>query len=220
MVRMKLVKTTSVPSLSTVTAKAELVQGQILDGPILLEQAPELSKGGTGVQLSSSLVAPGEELVVVLQNSTGFTQQLKQGTLISLASEAQPVEEQEIKTLSTTSLETASSVCVRRVQSTQERKKQLAKLFAEEGQNLKWQDRDKLYSLLFNHHSAIALENGERGETGLVQMEILTGDAPPKRLPVRRIPSAVRGEVAKQLKEMQGQGVIMGFFSTCTQCCY
>ena len=80
MVRVKLVKTTSVPSLSTVTAKAELVQGQILDGPILLEQAPELSKEGTGVQLSSSLVAPvkpGEELVVVLQNSTGFTQRLK-----------------------------------------------------------------------------------------------------------------------------------------------
>ena len=163
------------------------------------------------MQLSSSLVAPvkpGEELVVVLQNSTGFTQRLKQGTLIGLASEAQPVEEQEIKALFTTSLETESSVCVRRVQTTQERKKQLAELFAEEGQNLKWQDRDKLHSLLISHHSAFALEDGERGETGLVQMEILTGDAPPKRLPIRRTPFAVRGEVAKQLKEMQGQGVI------------
>ena len=55
---------------------------------------------------------------------------------------------------------------------------------------------------------AFALDKCERGETDMVQMEILTGDTPPKRLPVRRTPFAVRGEIARQLREMQDNGVI------------
>ena len=78
----------------------------------------------------------------------------------------------------------------------------------DEGQRLKWQDRDKLYSLLLAHHSAFALDRDEQGETDLVRMEILTGDSAPKRQPVRRTPFAVRGEVARQLREMQENGVI------------
>ena len=39
-------------------------------------------------------------------------------------------------------------------------------------------------------------------------MEILTGDSAPKRQPVRRTPFAVRGEVARQLREMQENEVI------------
>ncbi len=39
-------------------------------------------------------------------------------------------------------------------------------------------------------------------------MEIQTSDALPKRQRVRRTPFAVRGEVARQLREMQGSGVI------------
>ena len=37
----------------------------------------------------------------------------------------------------------------------------------------------------------------------LVQVEVNTGDASPKRQPVRRMPFAVRREVTKQLKSMQ-----------------
>ena len=55
---------------------------------------------------------------------------------------------------------------------------------------------------------AFSLDPDERGETGLVQMEMDTGDASPKRQPVRRMPFPVRQEVAKQLKSMQGSGVI------------
>ena len=39
-------------------------------------------------------------------------------------------------------------------------------------------------------------------------MNIDTGDAPPRRQPVRRTPFAVRTEIARQLREMQSQGVI------------
>lgn len=51
-----------------------------------------------------------------------------------------------------------------------------------------------------------SLEEGERGETGIVQLEIDTGDAPPRRQPPRRMPFVVRQEVAKQLKQMQKAG--------------
>ena len=49
-----------------------------------------------------------------------------------------------------------------------------------------------------------SLEEGE-GETDLIEMEIDTGDAAPKRQSAWRMPFAVRQEVAKQ---MQDNGVI------------
>ena len=42
----------------------------------------------------------------------------------------------------------------------------------------------------------------------VVQMSIETGEATPKRQPVRRTSFAVREEVAEQLRKMQDQGVI------------
>ena len=44
-------------------------------------------------------------------------------------------------------------------------------------------------------------------------MKIDTGVATHKKLPVRCVPFAVRGEVARQLKEMQQNGVISPFSS-------
>lgn len=52
------------------------------------------------------------------------------------------------------------------------------------------------------------LEEGERGETNLVELHIDTGDAPPRSQSVRCIPFAIRQEVAHQLRQMQANGVI------------
>ena len=52
------------------------------------------------------------------------------------------------------------------------------------------------------------MEENERGETDLLEMEIDTGDAPPKKQRPRRMPFAVRQEVSKQLKKMQEAQVI------------
>ncbi len=46
-------------------------------------------------------------------------------------------------------------------------------------------------------------------------MEILTGDAAPKKVPARRMPFAVREEVARQLCTMQATGVIQPSNSPC-----
>ena len=48
----------------------------------------------------------------------------------------------------------------------------------------------------------------ERGETSLTEMTIETGDASPKKQPVRRVPFTLRQELAKQLQKMQEEGVI------------
>ena len=63
-------------------------------------------------------------------------------------------------------------------------------------------------SALMDRHKAFALEENERGETDLFQLEIETGDTAPIRQPVRRLPFAVRHEVAQQLRKMQEMGVI------------
>lgn len=105
---------------------------------------------------------------------------------------------------------------VRRVRAnTAERKQRLGKLLVDVGSTLCWQDKDRLRHLLLSHHQAFAVEDGERGETDLIQMTIDTADASPRRQPVRRIPFAVCAEVARQLQEMQTQGVIEPSCSPC-----
>ena len=58
------------------------------------------------------------------------------------------------------------------------------------------------------YHKVFSLEDGERGETDLVEFKIDTGDAIPKRQAVRRIPFAARQEITDQLEKMQSRGVI------------
>ena len=69
-----------------------------------------------------------------------------------------------------------------------------------------------LLGLLEEYHDVFSLEDGERGETDLVQFHIDTGEAIPHRQPVRRAPFAVRQKIAKQLKDMQRHDVIVRGF--------
>ena len=49
-----------------------------------------------------------------------------------------------------------------------------------------------LQQFLVDHHDVFSLEDGERGETDLVRMEIDTGDTSPKKQAPRRMLFAVR----------------------------
>ncbi len=64
-----------------------------------------------------------------------------------------------------------NDVVVRMITSEDERRKYLASILVDEGQGLRWQDRDKLYSLLMANHSVFALDKDERGETSMIQMD-------------------------------------------------
>ena len=57
-------------------------------------------------------------------------------------------------------------------------------------------------------HIIFSLEEGERGETSSLQLEIDTGDSQPIRQRPRRMPFALGEEVSRQLKEMERAGVI------------
>ena len=80
-------------------------------------------------------------------------------------------------------------------------KKRLSNVLAEVGPSLQWQEKDKLWCLLLNNHHTFAVDERDRGETDLVQMRVDTGDATPRRQPVRRTPFAVCQEVANQLRK-------------------
>ena len=107
-------------------------------------------------------------------------------------------------------MESAQPVTVCRVATTctaKERGERLQQLLPE-FQLLDTMQAEQLHKLLVSLHEAFSLDQGERGETDLLQFHIDTGEAQPKKLPARRMPLVVRQEVARQLKEMQQAGVI------------
>ena len=65
------------------------------------------------------------------------------------------------------------------------------------------------------YHQVFSLEKGDRGETNLIELHIDTGDAEPRKYPVRRVPFAVREEIARNIQEMQEAGVIQPSDSPC-----
>lgn len=65
--------------------------------------------------------------------------------------------------------------------------------------------RKQLGDILKEYHEVFSLEEGEQGETDVVEM---TGNTMPKRQQVRRVLFALRKEIAWNLKEMQKNGVI------------
>jgi len=69
-------------------------------------------------------------------------------------------------------------------------------------------EKTRLQEFLASNHQAFCIEDGERGETELVQMEINTGDSTPIKQSVRRMPFSVRKEVARQIQDMQKGNII------------
>ena len=104
---------------------------------------------------------------------------------------------------------TQDETTLRRIQSRSAawRKKQLVENISDL-KTLPPPERQELVNFLQKHHTVFALEEHERGETDLVEMTIETGDAEPHKCAPRRMPFAVREEVARQLERMQAAEVI------------
>lgn len=64
-------------------------------------------------------------------------------------------------------------------------------------------EKGSLMEFLADHHQAFCLNDNERGETDLLQFDIDTRGALPRRHAPRRMPFAVRQELARQLKNIQ-----------------
>ena len=160
---------------------------------------------------------------VLLTNSSGITQHVEMGTEIGVAlhdvidppphpAQVLIPESTDLPTLDPDEVlsgDNCSRTGVRVVTSTGQRKKRLRELLRKEFDDMSIPavEKNMLWSLLEEYHNVFSLE-GERGETDLVELEIDTGDAVRKRQPSRRVPFAVRQEIARQLRKMQEGNVI------------
>ena len=205
-IRMCLLQSVRVPAGRSVLAPVHF-QGSDLSGKsMLLEHGPSLEES-TGLQLEDALVRPADDGIAYVRicNSSGFTSKITGGTVVGAAVEATEVspcddpkgssEQREVPEIRKVSADTDD-----------ERKQELLKKLEEP--DLPDPGKTLLRNFLIDNHLAFSLRAADRGETDLVEMVIETGDASPKEQPVRRMPFAVRSEVARQLKEMQSSGVI------------
>ena len=234
-VRVQLVQSLRLPPNQSAMVDVRLM-GEGLsksDGPLLFEPDPMFQEE-CGVQVSDSILQCTREgtAKVLLTNCLGLFQRPQEGLEIGSVSPAEvidPLAPSSVLVQGSPELQTwdpneallhpAVKVVSGRHQedmpgqpSQQEawRKQKLREMLSEElaDSSLPVQGRHDLSLLLEEYHDVFSLEEGERGETDLVELHIDTGDALPKKQPVRRVPFAVRHEIARQLKEMQSGDVI------------
>ena len=205
-VRVCLLQSVSVPAGQCALVPVRVEGACPAKGPLLLDYDPSVEQT-TGLQIEDALLQPDRDgfATLCVSNSGGFVGSVEEGTIIGKAAEAVVVE----PAVSDTSAPMHSSdTLVKRVSVSkdQQRRKELLKFIGEP--ELPKAEKEELLAFLADHNEAFSLEDGERGETDLIQLEIDTGDSPSKRQPLRRMPFAARQEVAKQLDKMQRDGVI------------
>ena len=184
------------------------------EGTLLVEPDGDL-EAVTGLQVENTLVQPTREGLahVILSNSTGCSSCVNAGTVIGEAAEVDIVggsEQTPHDTVINDSLkaeELNHDPTIRNIGSTSERKEKLQEIIGKPNL-LDHKQAQDLLNLITSHHMTFCLETEERGETDLVEMEIHTGNEAPRRVAARRMPFAVRQEVARQLSSMQEAGVI------------
>ena len=182
--------------------------------PVLVESDPQLET--IGLQLDDSYVCPDGDGITVLRliNPSGFTCRLEGGSTVGSAEQATLTSEgDEDETVEGSFSEpepqppTTHSEVKKVGNGAKWRKQKLYELY-KDNVDLPQPMKESFLQFLSNHHEAISLEDNERGETNLLEMEIDTGDAPPKKQRPRRVPFAVRQEISRQLKKMQEAQVI------------
>ena len=141
---------------------------------------------------------------MLISNAHSLTHRVEEGTVISQATPVEVVEprepDKENPLVNLVSGEDAE------VDGT--RKRMLLGQLRDQLSGVPETQKSRLVTLLGRYGHVFSLMEGERGETDLTTMHIDTGDAIPKKQPVRRVPFAVRQELAHQLMEMQEDGVI------------
>ena len=185
------------------------------EGPLLVESDGDLEKA-TGLRVEDTLVQPTIEGLahVIISNMTGCSSYVSAGMVIGEAAGVEIVEDNKprshnsaSKGAQTSEEQADESLVIRNIKSVDDRKEELRKLIGKPKLLDKKQTQD-LLNFITDHHTAFCLDIQERGETNLVEMEIHTGDEAPRKVAARRMPFAVRQEVAKQLCNMQEGGVI------------
>ena len=218
-VRVNLVQSVHLLPHQSQVVEVSLDYQEDLRQPLLLD-GTELS---CGVGVDTSLINIDEDgrALTVLSNHTGCSVTVDEGSSLGVAVPVEPVEpapgglqlpESDSKTGPSSPSQptpTTEPASVSRLHSKPDswRKKKLAESVGPTDTLSSAQRREQI-DFLGQHHTAFALEEHECGETDLIKFNIETGAADPRRCAPRRMPFAVREEVARQLKSMQEGHVI------------
>ena len=178
----------------------------------LVEPDPRMADMGLSVEPTLLELKDGRAAQIVIKNSTGFTHRLDKGFDIGTLEEAEvvltsvdtPKEDEKIDVWYD---KTEKDTVVNAVTTVSKRQHKVCEMF-QNNLSLPELEKEKFCQFLMDHHTVFSLEDNERGETNLVQLEIDTGDAQPRRQHPRRLPYVAKQEVARQLKTMQEAGII------------
>ena len=216
MVRVKLVQRVRVLPLHATQVQVK-VEGDRGSQDRLLVVEPDDQRSPDGIVLQPGLLCVREGIASVqLINQTGFTHHLAEGEELGTVTEATIVSfgecergHSDITLLHSPTNTDDEDLLVKKVSTAPVawRREKLMEIFGD-SVSLPEPKRTIFCEMLMDHHKAFSLEADERGETDLIQLEIDTGGAPPKRQRPRRMPFSVREEVSRQVKKMQEAGVI------------
>lgn len=216
-VRVRLYSSIQVPPLQSTVVQVQVdsPEGGL---PVCLEQASDLEEE-TGLRVLDSVVVPNQRGIanVLVSNPSAYTQVAREGFTIGEAMAVDVIGSEDSTEGDTTDSFpsppplTEESDEVRRVRASDEdpawRKEQLLSML-HQPTLLNPEQRQVLFSFLTDHHDAFSLGDFDRGETDWLELHIDTGDAAPRKQAARRMPFAVRQEVARQLQKMQDAGVV------------
>ncbi len=153
------------------------------------------------MQLQDSLTSVDSVVPVTLSNPHGYSCCVAQDTVIGYAN---PVS--LVKPIEECKEELGGTCTIKKLMSRWDRGR-ILRHFVKDS-ILTAEQRERLNKILFEFNDTSSLDDGERGETDVIEMEIHTEGAAPRKLQTRRMPLIVRQEVAKQLQTMQEAGVI------------
>jgi hypothetical protein len=173
---------------------------------MLLESNSDMT--ALGLHIEGTTLAPSQSRVqLLITNYMGFTLRLSFGEVVGHMEDVELVSNQ----VQLTSQPAAGLVTdiVRKISSEQidRRKKQLLTMLAGD-LKLPSEEKEFFCEFLAEDHAAFCLEEGEQGETSLVQLHTDTGNVPPCKQAPRRTPFVVRQEIEKQVERMKAAGVI------------
>ena len=200
---MFLLQSISLPAGHSAVVPVKVEGANKMNEPMLLDydESIELS---IGLVVEDALIQPTEEGYAFLRVSDcrGFMHSVENGTTLGRACEATVVD------VELQSNHNVSEPLVKKVYTLDDSERKTKLLGVVGVPDLPPGQKQQLMDFVTNHHDVFSLKEEERGETNLIQLEIDTGDSPPMRQPLRRMPFAARQEVARQIESMQKQGVI------------
>ena len=209
-VKVRLVDSVKLPPRpdQSVIADVTWERGEV-KGPLLLEADPSLLHH-RNIHMADVLIPDADAekgtARVILTNCLGFTQKLDRGDDVGAVLPVDLVETGEKELGAVARVETEDKRTTDTEGEEEGRKEKLRDMLDLKPNGTP--EQKQLGALLEDYHDVFSLRKDDRGETQLVELHIDTGDAEPRKYPVRRVPFAVRKEIAQNLREMQDANII------------